>query len=244
MEGAMRYIAVVPLFVAMFAATTAGAQRENESMVWRIQAGLNSSTLAGSDVGLGDLDRHRAAIIGVTNLAHVTRTIGVEFGAFYTRKGVELRVEESENLDIPFVNGPVEGTVYLHYIEFPLVLNVWLPASERVSLCVYAGPAGAIRTTAEIKGIKGDVYPWAGIGESADLSSYTTEFDFLGIVGGTAVVQTGPIDLLVGLRWARSLRSVDDSVLSLEVFNSTYSVLAGIGIPLRSEGGGGHGVFQ
>lgn len=241
----MRLAAIVTIFAAAGFAVPAEAARENERTVWRLQGGVNTSTLVGSDADRGDLERRQGAIAGVSFLVHMTSRVGVEFGGFYSQKGTKGKVSETEDFDIPFVSDSVEGTAEFHYLEFPLLVSFTFPVSQRFEAQVYAGPAVAIETTADIaRPVPRD---GASVPVTDDLSSHTTNFDALGIVGATGVLEVGPVNLLLGLRWARGLRSIDDSVMGLELFNSTFSLLAGIGIP--TSGGsesddGRRGVFQ
>jgi hypothetical protein len=244
----MKSVVGLAVLAATVLATPAAAGRENERMVWRIRAGINTSTFAGSDADRGDLERRQGAIVGLSILYHATPRIGLELGGFYSQKGSKVKISETEEFQIPLVGGTFEATAKSHYVELPVLLNFTFPVRERFATRVYAGPALALETSAWVTGTAG-----SDLGGSAtrtidtDVSSYTTNFDMAGVVGATAVVETGPVNLLLDIRWSRGLRTVDDSGLDLDVLNSTFSFMVGIGVPASGGSGEDDGprrVFQ
>lgn len=240
----MKAVAASLVIVATLASSQVNAEWADEHTVWRIQGGLNSSTFAGNDADRGDLERRQAVVLGVSSLVHVSRLLGIEFGAFYSQKGTKGRVEETADFDIPLVSGAVDGTAKFHYIEIPLMLSFTIPVNQRVATRLYAGPAMALLSSAVIESDASAIVGASGT-ESVDIASWTQNLDVVGIIGAAAAVETGPVNLILGFRWARGLRSVDDADLSLDVFNSSLSLLAGIEIPtFRSRNDGGDGVFQ
>lgn len=176
-----------------------------------IQLGMTGSTFRG-----GNLENASPIVrFGGGGSLRYEYPSGFEFetGAFYVTKG--------SSLEGTFGDIPIEGVSEITYIEVPFLLGYRFNQNRRYSPRIYAGPAMAFKTDAQIKfNAKGSDL----VQQEEDL---TVEDKDLGLMVGVDVnMRLGSETLNFGVR--TTLGNSNARTAKPEVFNTAVSVMVGI----------------
>jgi hypothetical protein len=186
-------------------------QTTNAQFKAAIQLGMTGSTFRG-----GNLENNSAIVrFGGGAALRYEYPSGFEFetGLFYVTKG--------SGLEGTYFQIPIEGTSEITYIEVPLLIGYRFMRTSRFSPRVYAGPAMAFKTDAQIKfNAKGSDI----IQQEEDL---TVEDKDLGLMFGVDVnTQFGSETLNFGIR--TTLGYSNARTAKPEIYNSSIAAMVGI----------------
>lgn len=244
----MRRFVVFGVFLFVAAAVMQPAVAQP---VWEIGVlgSFNSATLSGdTDVfsgtaaGLGDVDSDLdgskvGGIAGAFAMVNFTPNIGVRIEGLGTMTGGKGDVSGTV-LGIDFTG---EMSLYLNYIEIPvLFVGAW-PASDFVTLRGYAGPALDFLSNAKLKI---DVTAGGESGEEEDdVGELFKDVDFSGVFGAEAAFTLGAVNILLDARFTKGFSNVLDtpSGIDVELKRATWSFMAGLGFPIKAGASSGTG---
>ncbi|UCG50775.1 MAG: PorT family protein [Candidatus Latescibacterota bacterium] len=178
----------------------------------------------------GDLgDSKLGFVVGGYGAVHVTHQFGVRLEALYLRKGGKGDV--SVEADIPgfgVINFDAEVTATLDYIELPLLAVVSFPAGPSGSFEVFAGPALAFKTKAEIE----VEVTTLGQTEKEDIGDETKGTDFGGVIGAGFVFELARVDLFADVRYTYGFTKILDIAEDFDIKNSAFGLMVGVALPL------------
>jgi hypothetical protein len=205
-------VAVITLAILLgFVATHATAQE-------RQIGGKLGPTIAGLAHNFGDADgKYRRKVSlggGGFVVLPITGRLAVQIEALFTPKGAKL----PPDID-------VTNTLFIDYLEVPLLGRAIVARSASRSLHVFAGPSAAVRLNAKYRvATSGPIGGTNGFTE--DVSSGIERFD-MGIVAG------GGFDagrhLVIDARYSWGLRDVNREAFENErVRNRALTILAGV----------------
>ncbi len=187
------------------------SQRVEAQFRATIQLGMTGSTFRG-----GNLENTSPIVrFGGGGSLRYEYPSGFEFetGAFYVTKG--------SSLEGTFSNIPIEGVSEITYIEVPVLVGYRFRPNRKYSPRIYAGPAMAFKTDAQIKfNAKGSDL----VQREEDL---TVESKDLGLMVGVDVnMLVGGETLNFGLR--STFGNSNARTAKPEVFNTAVSLTVGI----------------
>ncbi len=215
---------------SLFIVSQAGAQA-----VWDLEfvGGFNVSRLTGDtgaditgfveDLGTGEIDANvDGSKIGLTGGVLVTvglnNSFGIQSGLMWSRKGGDGEVSAT----LGSLNLTGDLTITLDYVEIPILGVLSFPVGETVDIRAMAGPVLSFNSKAEIE--VADV--------TTDIGDFVKSVDIGILVGGGLVIPLTSVDFIVDARYTFGLSSVDDTSADLDLKNGSFTILAGIGIPL------------
>jgi hypothetical protein len=217
------WIAMFVVLVAVATPTGAAAQE------WCLDAygGWSYSGLSGKSSNLLGGDYKSGFGGGVGAELKLNEDWGWEFGLWYVQKGAQGSfANDAENHGfLPRPTDEFDGTVYLDYIEVPILVNVYFPVGETTLIRGFIGPAFAFLTRSEAEGLLN------GSSTAIDLGDDLDDADITVMIGAGAQFDLQSVSVLVDFRWdigATNVSNVDETALR----NSTVLITAGIGIPL------------
>ncbi|MDT8340023.1 MAG: porin family protein [Longimicrobiales bacterium] len=193
-----------------FAAPAAG------QAVLGFHGGVNIADLGGDDVS--DTDTRTGLNVGASVLFPLSGNWGLYLEGSYSEKGAE------------FSDVDGSGALNLDYLEFPVLLRYGIPTSGPVGFHLYGGGALSFELTCELEGSGGGITATADC-EDVDVETKTTDFGLMGGAGidfRVAEGITGVLDAFYNL----GLTSIDDSAADDDVKNRTFTIRAGVAIPL------------
>ena len=216
--------------------------------VWEIGVlgGISSAKLSGdtdlftvSDPNFGSIasdltSAKTGGIVGVFAMVNITPNVGIRVEGFGNQTGGKGDISGTV-FNVDFTG---EMSLFLNYVEVPvLFVGAW-PVSEVVTLRGYAGPAFDFLANAKLE------IELTALGqtekESTDVSDGFKGTDISGVLGAEAAFTLGSVNILVDVRWTKGFTNVLDSVdPDLELKRSTWSFMAGLGFPIKTGTGTG-----
>jgi hypothetical protein len=175
----------------------------------------------------GDIDGSKLGFLfGALVTIQLNEYLGVQSGLVWTRKGGDG--EAVFEIDSPLIDqkGTAEITVTLDYVEIPIVGVLRFPVGPVSSLRLLAGPVLGFNSNAEFEASA------AGASSTTDIGDQVKSVDVGGVVGAGFAFPTGLVNLQVDVRYTVGLSNVNDTDLDFDIKNRSFSVLAGVGIPL------------
>ena len=179
-----------------------------------IMAGVNSSTVSGSDAT--DASRRTGFMAGVLLVAPLSPAFAIQPEVYFTQKG-------AKSSDTDFT-----ADVKFGYLEVPVLLRYEVPVTGGVKPFLYAGPQVSFKTSCTV-----DVAAQgAKISEDCDAESDNGEtfksVDYGVIVGGGLGFDVGGRMFTIGARYDHSLSKLSDDSKS---YHRVISVLASFEFP-------------
>lgn len=207
----MKKISVLSLVALWAFAVPAAGQT-----VLGFHAGANIADLGGDDVG--GTETRTGMNIGASVLFPLANNLGLHLEGSYSEKGADISDPE------------VDGSLKLDYLEFPVLLRYGFPTTGSVGVHLYGGGAVGVELSCEIEASDGSVSATA---DCDDVDVNTKSVDF-GLVGGAGVGfgLANDIDIVLDLFYNLGLTSVDDSGADGDVKNRTFTIRAGVAVPL------------
>lgn len=186
----------------------------------------------------GDLDASKiGGLGGVFAMVNFTPNIGVRVEGFGSMTGGKGDISGTV-LGVDFTG---EMSLYLNYVEVPVLLVGAWPASDIITLRGYAGPAFDFLSNSKIKV---EVTAAGASGEQEeDVGSLFKDVDFSGVFGAEAAFTLGAVNILLDARFTKGFSNVLDtpSGVDVELKRNTWSFMGGLGIPIRTGGSTGAG---
>lgn len=225
-----------------------------------VKAGLGLAKITGDDntwteggvLDLGDgfyatgsatqaFDETKVGFVGgVYATAQVNDRFGVRLEGLYTKKGGKGK--NSGELDIydpsdTFLGSAMisgENTLTLDYFEIPLLAVFSFPVSPTATFDVFAGPALAFNTKAEwdaefVISMAGDSEKES---EKIDMKDNVEGMDFGGVLGAGVSFELPSVVLFGEARWTYGFKEIDKSTDQMDIKNSAFGFMVGVGIPL------------
>jgi hypothetical protein len=248
----------VAVAVALVSAAMCGSVYAQPTWELGVKAGINLAKLTGdveeSDQGTFDLgggyymvgsmtqafDESKTGFVGgVYATVHINKQFGVRLEGLYSKKGGKgknsgsLDVYDPSDAYVGSVDISGENTVTLDYFEIPLLAVVSFPVGSTATFDVFAGPALAFNTKAEV------VFEMtlSGFGESetdketVDIKDDIEGTDFGGVLGAGFTFPLSTVVLFGEARMTYGFKDVDKYEDS-EIKNSVFGFIVGVGIPL------------
>jgi len=200
----------------LIGSTTAQAQGVSLGAV----GGINLATLSVEDAGL-DIGSEFGFNIGARLSATFSPQIGLIVGALYSQKGASAT---EQGVDVTF---------NLNYVDFPILAQFMLPASETGNVSVHfaAGPAIGLETSCKASGEQD------GISVSFDCSELevdtkSVDVGIMGLIGVDIQAGRGAVVLDVG--YDLGITNVNDVSSGGSIKNRNLYIMAGYQFPLGS----------
>ncbi|MBT3448891.1 MAG: PorT family protein [Bacteroidetes Order II. Incertae sedis bacterium] len=200
------FSALTVLTLAMVAPNCAEAQFRA-----LMQAGVSGSSFRGDTVKNASYIKR---LVGGGGLRYEYPS-GFEFetGVYYLVKGGALKFD--------FEDIPIEGLSEITYIEVPFLLGYRINPYKRISPRLFAGPAMAFKTEAQI------TYNAVGSSFEQTEQDLTVEGQDLGLIVGLDFnARVGSETLTFGLRSTYGLSNARSE--KPEIYNTSYVLMAGI----------------
>jgi hypothetical protein len=190
---------VYAAFVLGSTVGTAGAQSANlPPRRFGLTAGVNSSTIGGSDVG--NASRRTGFMAGALIVIPVSPTFAIQPELLYTMKGAT-----SNDVD-------VGSTFKMNYAEIPVLLRVDIPASGGTKPFFYGGPAVSFKVSCDIEATSQGSTVSASCDELESQGVKVKTVDYGVVVGGGLAFDVGGRAFTIGARYDHSLgKIVEDS---------------------------------
>ena len=181
-----------------------------------LKGGLNIASLTGDNAD--DLDSRNLFVGGAFYGIDFTEDFGGRIEALYLMGGAEGMY--------PAGDGDVhESIISLDYIQFPLLLVMKIPTSEKVEFNLALGPTFSFNTKGEVE------IPEHG--ETVDISNVNS-FEFGALIGGGVEYKLSSMSLLLDARYSAGATNVIDADNS-DVKNRGIGIMAGLSFPLGSK---------
>lgn len=174
------------------------------------KGGLNATWLHGNDVE--DVQTKIGFCVGGFATCTFFNTIAIQPEVFYSQEGARWTGHN------PYF-GPLEATVKLEYLTFPIILKYIMPAPGVTNPVLFAGPYFAKKLSAKAKLAAGGVFAEEDI-------EYIKDTDF-GLVLGVGVdfgLQEGN-KVVLDVRYSLGLSTIDEE--GFDVKNDVISILVG-----------------
>jgi len=155
---------------------------------------------------------------------------GWEFGLWYVQKGSQGTFSnDSENIGyLPDPDDTFDGTVYLDYIEVPILVNVYFPVGETSLIRGFIGPTFAFLTRSEADGLLN------GTQTTVDLADDIDDADITVMIGAGGQFDLTSVKILLDFRWDIGVTNIS-KVEGTALRNNTIMITAGVGIPLTRD---------
>jgi len=189
-----------------------------------------SDVITDPDVGditiVGDPTSFQGGFVGgAFARAQLSKLFGLQLEFLYAQKGGRGDIDLSAN-GSPLATG--EMTYQFNYFEIPLLAMLNLGVGERYSFDLFAGPAIAFSTDAEVR------YAYQNEEKTRDLSNDLNSTDYGLCVGAAYNLPGGDeFDMQLGARYTLGLSDVSDSGSSFK--NQYLSFMLGISFPIRED---------
>jgi len=225
-----------------------------------VKAGLGLAKLTGDDtkmtedgvIDLGDgyygqgtisqtFDESKLGFIGgIYATLQINQQFGIRLEGLYTKKGGKgknsgtLDVYDPTDTFMGTLSVSGENTLTLDYFEFPLLAVFSFPISPTATFDLFAGPALAFNTNAEF----GTEVTMSFLGESesttekTDISDDVEGTDFGGVLGAGVTFDLQSVVLFGEARWTYGFSKIDKSSDNMDIKNSAFGFMVGVGIPL------------
>ena len=182
-----------------------------QSVGFGVKGGANLANFWGDNVGHVEIRTRRTGGAFLTFKATPTFSIQVE--ALYAEKGAK----ETETVFDPQNGQVISGSVKwdYDYVDVPVLLRFHVPTSGAVRPSLYLGPVVSFLVKSKVAGV--------------DIKKFTKTTDIGGTIGGTLELGTGPIRILMDLRYTLGLEPFDTKGAEL-IFSrkhNTISAMAG-----------------
>jgi hypothetical protein len=169
-------------------------------------------------------------VVGAFATAMFTDRLGVRVEALYFRKGG--KGDLAGEVEIPdYGEFPLTGemAMTLTYVEIPLLAVGSLSIGQRTTFEVFAGPALALKTSAEAE-VKISVMGESS-SEDVDIDDEIKGTDLGGVAGAGLTIDLQGAKVFVEGRWTRGFTKIDDTPEELDIRNNAIQFMAGVGIP-------------
>jgi opacity protein-like surface antigen len=209
-RGLLSILTVATIFV-LIGTTSAFAQ-----LTWEVGAkgGLSIGDLIGNDAS--DSLYVNSVRTGFAGGAFITANLNKDFAirleGLYVQKGAK-----SDDAGDTY-------TIKLDYFEIPVLAVIKLPVNEKIEVQGFAGVSFAFNVSAKVSD-----------GEEIDIKDDIKSADYGLTVGAGVAYDIGSAKILLDGRWTYGLNKIDDTTRDLDVKNSDFLIMAGVGIPI---GGG------
>ncbi len=179
---------------------------------------------------------------GLYATAQVNERFGIRLEGLYTQKGGKgdntgsIDVYDPSDTYLGTATFSGENTLTFDYFEFPLLAVVSFPVSESATFDFFAGPALAFNTKAEVEfemtiSMDGESQTDA---ETEDIKDEVEGMDFGGVLGAGVSFDLDSVVLFGEARWTYGFKEIDKSSDNLDIKNSAFGFMVGVGIPLAS----------
>ena len=201
--------------VMLWVGSAAGANAAEWSA--GVKGGINIASLSGDDAG--DTNSRTGFVGGAFAQADVSDEFGFRLEALYVMKGATETVDS--------LSTPIDVTLKVDYLEFPLLFVFNLASGEKVGLNIFGGPTFAfnIGADAEVDGLG-----------SADLGDFVKGFEFGATIGAGIEYQLTSMSLTFDARYslgASTIAEDDESTgESADVKNRGIGLMVGAKFPL------------
>jgi len=159
-----------------------------------VVAGINSSTVGGSDVGA--TSRRAGLTAGVLIVAPVGAKIAIEPEVLVTTKGAK------------FSDSQGSGSFTMKYVEVPVLVRYESVGAGGMRPFVFGGPAIALKASCDLEGTDAGLTVDIGCDEVEAQGLKFKSVDYGLIVGGGVAFDIGGRALSIGARYDHSLTEV------------------------------------
>jgi hypothetical protein len=214
--------AMVVAAIAMVVPMTASAQQWNVD----IYGGWSYANLSGGSSALLGGQYKSGLAAGVSGELKLNEDWGWEFGLWYVQKGTQGTWKTADTGEdfLPQPTDTFDGTVYLDYVEVPILVNVYFPVAETANIRGFIGPAFAFRTRAEAKG------DYNGTNTDLDMQDAFDDADITVMIGAGGVFELSRVNIMLDFRWDIGTTNISN-VEGTNLRTNTVIVTLGVGIP-------------
>jgi hypothetical protein len=177
-------------------------------------AGVNSSTISGSD--LGNVSRRTGFIAGGLLVLPVSSNIAIEPELVYSTKGIESH------------DSGVDASLKMNYVQLPVLVRVEIPASGGTKPFLYGGPAISYKASCNVEVNGGGTNINSGCDNLESDSDKLKTVDYGLVAGGGLMFDFGGRKFSIGARYDHSLGKISESSDSK---HRAISVLATLEFP-------------
>lgn len=231
-------LGATPLAAQVRAAPAAPAPR------FGVLAGLNSTTLAGTNFFVGDYGSTQDRRNGFAGGVYLTLPLGASDWAFrpevlYYQAGARYRTTFHPPSAMDVINNvTARADLRLSYVQVPLLLQYSLPAGGGIHPQLYGGVAPAVRTSCKLAyRLRGaGTNPFDETRDCDDLGDIVLgdtpalrRFDAGCLVGGALALDAGGRALTVGARYTHGLRGIAEDA---SVANRAFTLYGSLEFPV------------
>ena len=178
-------------------------------------AGVNSSTISGSDLG-DNVSRRTGFAAGALLVLPLSSNIAIEPELLYSTKGIESH------------DSGIDASLKMNYVQLPVLVRVEIPASGGTKPFLYGGPAISYKASCNVE-VSGQ---GTNISSGCDNLESDTEklktIDYGLVAGGGLLFDVGGRKFTIGARYDHSLGKIAESSDSK---HRVISVLATLEFP-------------
>ncbi|MEO8577226.1 MAG: porin family protein [Gemmatimonadales bacterium] len=219
-------LGVAALGVAALCVTAvppASAQKTS-GMTIGVMAGVNYTKVT-QDPEPTDVsyDYRTGWLVGAFLGVPINAMVSIEPQVFYSEKGTKISATQ----------GSAEGEVKLGYVEVPLLLKLWIPASGNVEPYFFAGPEFEYNSSCKVKGSAFGITSETDCeGSQADIDIKSTDFAATGGAGIQFLM--GRQSVRVDARYTYGLTDINDNPADdTKAKLKGFAVTVGIGFNLN-----------
>ncbi|MDH4037117.1 MAG: PorT family protein [Candidatus Krumholzibacteria bacterium] len=205
------------LSICVLSLVSIGVSQASAAKWAGVKGGINMADFGGSDAP--DNTSMRNAFAGGAFFGWgINEQFGIQIEGLYMSKGAKGKDDSGGT--------PVDATVKLDYIEFPILFAVRFPAGEKLAFDIFAGPTLGFNIKAEYE---------AG-GETQDVKDETESFEFGAAFGGGFYYMLESFSILADVRYGIGATTTqkDFEGQSYDVKNKGIGIMVGVAFPLGS----------
>jgi hypothetical protein len=190
------------VYASLIAASLAGTAMAQTGVIpprrFGFTAGVNSSTISGSDLG-DNVSRRTGFAAGALLVLPVSSNIAIEPELLYSTKGIESH--ESD----------LDASLKMNYVQVPVLVRVEIPASGGTKPFVYGGPAIAFKASCNVEVSGQGTNISSGCDNLESDSEKLKTVDYGLVAGGGLLFDVGGRKFSIGARYDHSLGKISDS---------------------------------
>ncbi len=182
-----------------------------------VKGGINMADFSGSDAP-DNTDMRNAFAGGAFFGWGINQQFGIQIEGLYMSKGAKGKDDSGGT--------PVDVTLKLDYIEFPILLAVRFPAGEKLAFDIFAGPTLGFNIKAEVE----------EEGTTVDFKDDTESFEFGATFGGGFYYMLESFSILADVRYGMGATTVAKDVNgeSTDLKNKGIGIMLGVAFPIGS----------
>jgi hypothetical protein len=217
-EGVFKDMKKLILSVCVLGLVSLGVSQASAAKWAGVKGGINMADFSGDDAP-DNTDTRNAFTGGAFFGWGINEQFGVQIEGLYVSKGATGKDDS--------FGEPVDATLKLDYVEFPILFAVRFPAGDKLAFDVFAGPTLGFNIKAE--------YEAGGVTE--DLKDETESFEFGAAIGGGLYYMMESFSILADVRYAMGATTTqkDFEGESYDVKNKGIGIMVGVAFPIGSK---------